>query len=148
MNKIIGGQATQRFISDAMKAQASGVRSIEIGYYSGDRYPDGTPVTTVATAHEFGHGKAPARPFIRQAIRSSQAALTEVLVDGLDGDTMTIDEALAQRIGGVVKRAIRRTIRRGAFAKNAPTTLARKSGRKPLTETGKLGRAIRVRTIR
>lgn len=38
------------------------------GWFETARYPDGTAVAYVATIHEFGTPRIPARPFMRPAV--------------------------------------------------------------------------------
>ena len=64
-----GGKKLKRFIRSARAAQASRVKSIEVGLFSDDRYPNGTPVPIVGAWHEFGTGRGtPERPAFRNAL--------------------------------------------------------------------------------
>ena len=67
-----GGKKLDEFLRRAKTAD--GVDTVEIGFFSDAKYPDGTPVTNVAAWNEFGtenkdgSERIPERPFFRQAI--------------------------------------------------------------------------------
>ena len=62
-----GGKKLDEFLRRAKTAD--GVDTVEIGFFSDAKYPDGTPVTNVAAYNEFGTngkdgaGAIPERPF-------------------------------------------------------------------------------------
>ena len=123
-----GGKKLQEFIRRAKTAD--GVKSVEIGFYSTARYPDGTPVTNVALWNEFGFEskyfpvqtsdgtwiflrratpkQIPERPFFRQSIAKFPGPVLAILKAGVDPRTMVIDRQTAEEVGlkcaNIVKR--------------------------------------------
>lgn len=49
--------------------------SVQVGYYTGSTYPDGTPVSAVAAWHEFGTSNMPQRSFMRAAMKEYEAEI-------------------------------------------------------------------------
>jgi hypothetical protein len=52
------------------------------GWFETAHYPDGTPVAYVATIHEFGTPRTPARPFMRPAVADHGGEWIQLLGDG------------------------------------------------------------------
>ena len=53
------------------------------GWYSTSKYPDGTPVATVAVTQEYGASFIPQRPFFRTAIAANKKKWADIARDGL-----------------------------------------------------------------
>lgn len=56
-----------------------------VGYFSSNKYEDGTPVAYVASIQEFGHGPIPPRPFFRPTIAAQSPAWRELIARGSKG---------------------------------------------------------------
>lgn len=136
--KVTGGDRARRFFRNAGKGGAHRVR---VGFFSKARYPDGTPVASVALWNEFGTRRdgeehTPERPFFRQAIRQMETDIPEILRNGIDPEKGVLDRRLANRIGAHAQALIERQIQTLAKPENAESTIARKgSGKKPLIDT-------------
>lgn len=141
-----GGQATEAFVRRALAAQ--GVRRIEVGFFASDRNRRQVPLSHVAAWNEYGTSRIPARPFMLRATRALTASrvLTDVVKAHIDPATMTVDTALAAKLGETARDAIRTSIRTTSDPPNAETT--RKRGGSPLIDRGDLLRGVRVRVFR
>ena len=146
---VLGGQKFHAAIRKAIAA--SGVNSIEVGFFQDAEYPDGTPVAAVAAAQEFGvrldkGPDIPERPFFRQALRKVEDDVREVIEDGVNSRTLVVDENLADNIGGLVAGAVSKSISDGPFKELSEVTLHRRRTRKinpttsdkPLVDTATL----------
>lgn len=124
---------------------------LKIGWFSTNRYEDGTPVAYVATIHEFGSSKAgiPPRPFMRPTVVREEGNWRRFIAQEsrkiLKG-TQTVAglfEALGLNISGEIARSIsdvtapellEATIRAKARKMADQATVGSLS--KPLVETG------------
>ena len=110
MAKVTGGAKARKFLQEARKAQKRQVQRTEVGWFPDARYPDGTPVATVAMHHEFGSATHEERMVLRRAGRLSEDDVKQILRRGINPRTMVVDKPLADRAGGAVKRQIQRGI--------------------------------------
>ncbi len=126
--------------------RADGFEGIEakVGWFESAKYPDGTPVATVAMIHEFGAPGAniPARPFMRPTIADKGPEWNENIAKGiravLAGRT-TADNVLTQ-VGMQAAGHIRQAISQVRSPALAASTIAQRerNGRtdQPLHDTG------------
>ena len=129
-SKTRGGKKLDAFLRQGKTAD--GVESVEIGFYPEDKYEDGTPVTNVAAANEFGTGNIPERPAFRQAIPQMKAPILAVLKAEVNPRTMVVDRRIAERVGQEGQRTLRQSYIRLRHPANAPSTIAAKQGDNPL----------------
>lgn len=129
-----------------MAATLEGLDGFEgkVGWFETAHYPDGTPVAYVATIHEFGTSKTPARPFMRPAVQDHGDEWIESLAQGVAAslrggpspeqvlEIVTLQAAgdVAQKIQAVTSPAL------------APVTIARKGHDKPLVDTGQMLQSV------
>ena len=91
-----------------------GNKSVKVGWFSGAKYEDGTPVAAIAAQNEYGNPKKniPERPFLRPTVATKQNNWKKVAEDGalqvLHGK-MTIEEVLSL-IGSDAVGDIKKTI--------------------------------------
>ena len=137
-----GGEKLQALFKNAGKG---GVKSVDVGIFSGAKYPDGTPVALVATVNEFGSedGKIPERPAIRNANKSNEDNLVKIIKNNIDPETMVIDSVTAGRVGVAHESATKKSIVDLKDPPNAPATLKAKAPRaNPLVNSGTLVRSV------
>ena len=152
MTIIRGGKKLDAFLRKAKVAK--NVRSIQVGFFQTDTYPDGTPVTNVALWQEFGteietltgtQQHIPERPFFRNAIRDAQRELPQVLHDNVDPRTMVVDRKVAEKLGLAFQGLIYDSITRLTEPPNAPSTKRIKKSENPLLDEGTLRGATTYR---
>lgn len=114
------------------------------GWFETARYPDGTAVAYVATIHEFGTPRIPARPFMRPAVADHGGEWLEALAEGakasLNGgpspetvlEIVTLQAAgnVAEKIAAVTSPPLK------------PVTVKRKGFAKPLVDTGQMVQSV------
>lgn len=114
------------------------------GWFETAHYPDGTAVAYVATIHEFGTPRIPARPFMRPAVADHGGEWLEALADGakasLNGgpspeavlEIVTLQAAgnVAEKIAAVTSPPLK------------PVTVKRKGFAKPLVDTGQMVQSV------
>lgn len=118
----------------------------KVGWFESALYPDGTPVAYVATIHEFGTDKIPARPFMRPAVADHGQEWMDQLAAGArmaiesDGAMRPVEvlDAVAQVAAGNVGDAIQAVMSPAL----KPVTIARKGHAKPLIDTGQMFQSV------
>lgn len=107
----------QRANSKAFEKIILKVRQLEgietkVGWFENSKYPDGTPVAYAAAANEFGHGKTPPRPAVRDAIAHDSQKWAKTVEDGsravLKGNATGVEvmEALGVQAQGSIQDSI------------------------------------------
>ena len=140
-----GGHKLDRFIKEAKAAMR--IKGVEVGFFDTARYPDGTAVTNVAAAHEFGLG-VPERPFFRQALKGADKELLQVLKVSLDPKKMAVDERVGGRLGLALQNRIQRRITDLKRPANAPSTIAMKGSSNPLIDTGFMRASVTYEVVK
>lgn len=127
--------------------QAMNGKTVLVGWFAENRYPDGTPVAIVASHLEFGTRYRPATPFIRQGmvvygdnIRKTMRSATKKTIDGI----ITPEQGLMQ-IGEAMATAIRKSIKDGGWPQESEETIKRKGLSAPLRDTTHLWKTITVK---
>lgn len=114
------------------------------GWFETAHYPDGTAVAYVATIHEFGTPRIPARPFMRPAVADHGGEWIQLLGDGakaslnggpapeqvLEMVTLAAAGNVAEKIHAVTSPPL------------SPVTVARKGSAKPLIDTGQMFQSV------
>lgn len=137
---VKGGTRLKRAIRDAKTGRS--VTSVEVGFFSTSKYPDGTPVTNVAAWNEFGTEnkdgsvRTPQRPFFRNATKEMPDAAVAILAAEVDPVTMVVTPQIAAKIGLMAKGKVQKSITRLKDPGNADSTKARKKSKNPLIDTG------------
>lgn len=122
---------------------------ILIGTKSGVTYPhegDGMPVKLedVAKWNEFGTELIPPRPAFRvgveSAVKESKDLIAKYLMNLTDPKLSAVnlkqlEETFMNKMSMRCEKAVKKMIRSGATAPNAPSTVERKGFNKPLVET-------------
>ena len=142
---VRGGQRLSRFIKRAKRAKS--VRSVEIGFFESAKYPDGTPVASVAAWNEFGTETIPERPFFRNAIDDSKKELLEVLTENIDPRTLEVDRRVAGLMGQQMVGRIQRSITTLRTPANKPVTVLLKGSSNPLIASEKMRKSTSYRVI-
>lgn len=77
----VGGKGFKRLAQAAKDIKNT---SVKVGWFSSNKYPNGTPVAQAAVTHEFGlpEQNIPPRPFIRPAIKESQSVIKKIIEQG------------------------------------------------------------------
>ena len=140
-----GGDNLRKFFDEAGKG---GVQSLEVGFFATAKYPDGTPVASVAAWNEFGtkrNGKThiPERPFFRQAVAQMEKDVPKILKAGIDPEAGVVDRQLAGQIGAHAQSLVEGRIADLDTPENAPSTIKRKGeGKKPLVDTAQMSQSV------
>lgn len=120
-----------------------------IGTKSGVTYPkegDAPPVklSDVAFWNEFGTEKIPARPAFRvgaeNAVKNSKDLIAKYLMNLTDpkmskANLKQLEKTFMQKMAARCEREVKKIIRSGSTAPNAPSTVEHKGFNKPLVET-------------
>jgi len=146
-----------------LKALAANIEKnnvkIQVGYFAENspEHHDGLSVYQVASMQEYGTTKAPARPFMAQAVESYKMSPSggSVGVVGVlkrfwnrlvHGDQ--VQEELAEEMQKDFTLHLQNTIIDGTFAPLNPRTIARKGHDLPLVDTEKMINGIQWRRVR
>lgn len=109
---------------------------IEVGFFEGEKYPDGKSVAEVAAFNEFGGGHTPPRPFMRTLVQNHRKIWRKILQDELpkEDDAHTALATLAEYMVDDLKDYIKIW----TYPPNAPSTIAKKGFNDPLVDTGRM----------
>jgi len=124
-----GGEKLQKVFKEAGKG---GVKALEIGVFASSRYPDGTPVASVAAWNEFGTKHIPERPALRIANKENEKVLLAIIKRGIDPLKMVITPQLAGRLGANHKGAMQKSIINLREPPNVESTIRAKGSSNPL----------------
>jgi hypothetical protein len=119
----------------------------QIGFPSGQHYPDGTNVAFVASVHEFGAPgvNIPARPFMRPTVNTKKDSWVKTVKAGIPkvvtGQMSAFDVLDLVGIQGAAD--IQETISKVTSPPLSPITIARKGSAKPLIDTGQMFASVR-----
>ena len=146
MARTRGGRKLRRFLKSAKRAQFTS-RSVQVGFFSTAKYPDGTQVASVAAWQEFGtelRGREhiPERPFFRQAIKGAEEPILEVMKASIDPKTMVLDSKTAGLVGETMKGRVQESIVKLDDPPNALSTIDAKGSSNPLVDTGVLRNSV------
>ena len=117
------------------------VGTLSVGFHSGDKYPDGTPVAAVAFWNEFGTGKIPPRPFFRQTIAKESPDWGRALAVMLKKNNMDGEKSL-NALGAIISGQVSESIADFSTPANAASTVARKGFNDPLVWNGDLEKSV------
>ena len=109
---------------------------IEVGFFEGEKYPDGKSVAEVAAFNEFGGGHTPPRPFMRTLVQNHRKIWRKILQDELpkEDNAHTALATLAEYMVDDLKDYIKIW----TYPPNAPSTIAKKGFNDPLVDTGRM----------
>lgn len=130
----------ERFLADAQKRAAESV-SVQVGFFEGAAYPDGTPVAAVAAYNEFGTDKSPPRPFFRNTIAERSPGWSKLVAAALKASDGNL-AATAGIVGAQIEEEVKETISNFTDPPNAPSTIARKKSEKPLVDKGDMLQSV------
>lgn len=167
MDMKIDLESIKKMLQGMQKEFTDGPKGAKAGYLSGDKgkiaKADTNPpdVADIALWQEFGTYNIPPRPFIREAqIKANtrcERVVKALLDDGTDMETVT------KQIAQLLSEEMKRSIRHGNWAPNAPITVVggwmrnAKSGKmffvkgkkstQPLIDTGNMVQSIHTAII-
>ena len=149
---VIGGKKVREAIR--LAKQRDQVASLSVGWHRDDKYPDGTPVATVAFFNEYGTSTIPERPFMRRVNNDPKVhrMITDMRVAGYDPETFHFSRSSMEGLGKKMVETYRRSIfPEGKWAPNAPLVRQRKLDRhgksNPLMDTERMRDSITYEVI-
>ncbi|MCE9797782.1 hypothetical protein LZ663_20255 [Citrobacter portucalensis] len=104
--------AIQEFLSNVAAQLDS--KQVKVGFIDGAKYPDGTPVSEVATGNEYGRpeNNQPPRPFFRNAIAEHEKEWGDAIGRGIRAGYPVgqVLEVVGAQIQGDVQESISKLI--------------------------------------
>jgi hypothetical protein len=141
MATIRGGEKLDAALRD-MAARVAKPATLRVGFLSGSRYPDGTPVAMIAAINEYGRPPVqPPRPFFRNMIAAKQGEWPEAIANLLKANNLDAVKTLDQT-GAVIAGQLRQSITDLVSPPLAPSTIRRKGHSKPLISTGHMLQSV------
>ena len=118
----------------------------KVGWFESAHYPGGTPVAYVATIHEFGTGRIPARPFMRPAVADHGGEWLELIGQGVKASMMggpspaeVLELVMLQAAGNVAEKIHSLP---PLDPKASAVTIKRKGHSKALIDTGQMFQSV------
>jgi len=130
--------------------------SVEVGILRGKYKAEGDEparyVAQVAVQNEYGHGRIPSRPFMRNSMRKNKKNMRKQLRRVAQAELGPKSGPKSPRIqimrlGMMAQNWIRREITDLRTPPNAPLTIARKRSSNPLIDTGRMRQEIQFRVL-
>ena len=126
--------------------------SVEVGILRGKYKAEGDEparyVAQVAAQNEYGHGRIPSRPFMRNAMRKHKKDIRKGLKRVARAETGAKPANIQMmRLGMAAQNWVRREITDLRTPPNAPMTIARKRSSNPLIDTGRMRQEIQFRVL-
>lgn len=125
---------------------------IEVGYYDGQTYDDGTPVAAVAAWHEFGTQNMPQRAFFRSALAENKRTIQKASADALKKVLQrkkTPEQGAAMIARALGKIIYQKLVRASSWATPlAASTIARKGHSRILVDTETLRNELTWRVVK
>lgn len=158
--RVRGGDKLAAYLRAAR--HTSPIKMVEVGFFQTARYPDGTPVTSVALWNELGtrprrgsRGRkrtrqwhSVPRPFMRRATPGIRRRVRLVLKQAVrSGQPFKIDRTLASLVGLAAQAEIIQSINTFRNPGNRPATIKRKGSSHPLIDTGTMKQATTFKVI-
>lgn len=116
----------------------------KVGWFESATYPEGTSVAYVATIHEFGTSRTPARPFMRPAVEDHGGEWIDLLAQGVKASLnggpspeAVLELVTLQAAGNVAEK-----IQAVTSPPLSPVTVKRKGHDKPLVDTGQMIQSV------
>ena len=116
----------------------------KVGWFESAHYKEGPSVAYVATIHEFGTGRIPARPFMRPAVADHGGEWIELIGQGVKA-AMTGGQSPAEVLELVMLQAagnVGEKIQTVTSPALSPVTIKRKGHDKPLIDTGQMFQSV------
>lgn len=119
----------------------------KVGWFESAHYPaenGGVPVAYVATIHEFGTSRVPARPFMRPAVAEYGQEWMDLIAQGAAA-SMTGGPSPADVLELVMLQAAGNVAEKIAAVTSpplSPVTIKRKGHEKPLVDTGQMMQSV------
>lgn len=143
-----GGIFAKRLQQAKKQAESMKGKTLEVGFFSGSTYPDGTKVAEVAYWNEFGipENNQPPRPFFRNAISEHKADWVEK-IKSLFQQGATLDQVMTV-LGSEIVVDIKNSIRDLKEPPLADSTVKSKKAKKsqhpddPLLDTEVMWNAV------
>ncbi|WP_419630399.1 hypothetical protein [Thiolapillus sp.] len=126
--------------------------SVEVGILRGKYKAEGDEparyVAQVAAQNEYGHGRIPSRPFLRNAMRKHKKDIRKGLRRVAQSEMREKPpRGQMMRLGMAAQNWVRREITDLRTPPNAPMTIARKRSSNPLIDTGRMRQEIQFRVL-
>ena len=126
--------------------------SLEVGILRGKYKADGDEparyVAQVAAQNEYGHGRIPSRPFMRNSMRKHKKDIRKGLKRVARAETGAKPANIQMmRLGMAAQNWVRREITDLRTPPNAPMTIARKRSSNPLIDSGRMRQEIQFRVL-
>lgn len=133
MVTLSGGTKLDKALAEISK-NVSKASELDVGFLVDATYPDGKPVAMVAALNEFGHDKAPPRPFFRGMISDKSPEWPDAVGDLLVANGYDAQRTLEQT-GAAIKGQLQEAITVYVGPPLAESTIARKGNDKQLIDS-------------
>ena len=122
-----------------MAANLEKVGTLRVGFLSGARYPNGTPVALVASVLNYGAPRAgiPPRPFFSNMVKAKSPEWPAAIAGLLKANNYDTAKVL-MLAGEAIKGQLQQSIKDTNAPPLKPATIKRKGFAKPLISTGQM----------
>lgn len=122
-------------------------KSVEIGWFAENKYPDGQPVAGVMSMFEHGTATQPARPLLRTVFKENEEylrSMTPKFAKAVMEGRVTPEEPLKD-VGEYLVAKISEKLQNNGFERNAISTIKKKGFDKPGVDSGHAGQSVQAK---
>lgn len=142
MSEVKGGTKLANALAE-ISANLEKVGTLRVGFLSGARYPNGTPVALIAAIHNYGapRAKIPARPYFSNMIVAKSPDWPAAIARLLKANNYDTAKVLALA-GEAIKGQLQQAIRDFDSVPLKPATIKKKGFDKQLIDKGIMLNAV------
>lgn len=142
---LTGGDGLDAKLAELAGKLGRGQREVRVGFFENAKYPDGTPVATIAAIQNFGAPSRgiPPRPFFSNMVDAKSPGWPDAFVKVMKAADYDIEVSLA-RMGEHIAGQLRQSIRDTNSPPLSPATIAKKGFAKPLIDTAVMFQSVGV----
>lgn len=142
---LTGGDGLDAKLNELAGKLGRGQREVRVGFFERARYPDGTPVATIAAIQNFGAPARgiPPRPFFSNMVDAQSPGWPDTFVKILKAADYDIEVSL-ERMGEHIAGQLRQSIRDTNAPPLAEATIRKKGFAKPLIDTAVMFQSVGV----
>lgn len=134
---------------DKLIKELKSVKGVKCGYLKDAKYPNGFSLIANALLQEYGNGKVPPRPFMRNTLKRQKEWVKYVneMFNANQDETGIPLKTIVKTVGLMMKDAMQDSIDSNIPPPNKPSTVKKKGSSHTLIDTGTLRSSIQYEVI-
>lgn len=121
--------------------------NVDVGIQSNSgNYTNGKSIAEIGAIQEFGNGKIPSRPWMRQTFDAGGSSEISSFITSVFNKLLSKNVSASQMlklVGHKYESMTKKKLTSGPWKANAPSTVKKKGSSRPLIDTGRLRGSIK-----